>query len=646
MTDTYLIRKFLLLSGFGGLLLLLSLVCLFVSCVGDNEYESKSIYDDVDMKFVISSVNDTLTAYCYHQIDFKIIVSDTMLGNIDSILLRTSDVERFERFGETLQKQFSYNTAGEHRVTVRTFLLKDGGKYMDTSFVLKTAFYRLDVPFSLTPERGSDRLNAYCFYPLTFKAEPYRWDMDYIDSLLLYVDDNSNRSTKLTSENGFTHVFEYADTGWHTVRLRRYQSRLVDNTSFRDTSITVNIGVNFRGEAVDVMMEDNGSNITLKAVGDKNTGVLWYWSLHNLLGASAGVRVNGDTSIFVNRVFDGSVQLSQVKGDLSTVSVSVPIRTYFHVNRDVPFTISPARGTNGYNANVFMPVTFTAQPSAVDKIHIDSILVFPNKDNSRLWHRLDSLNNWTVQFNYADTGLHVIRMRIYDSKRYGSPYYRDYEDNVRIGADFELRSSNLFVDDTGGVIVLYAEGSKGSRVLWNWDLSDFRLGVMEKKGVVEDSVSLVSSSGLNDVNRIVYLWQSVFDSVGGRVSERVSLKKRFDVNIGLKEYSITINDPEKVLLYSTPASGSKYQSGNFGELVLRTKSPDLDSNYARQTWYSGINFSVDVPVDYRMMSVCLDDPVDWVVGCLSHEYEYYVKPRVPIRENVIVNLKKVGNGLN
>ena len=577
MTDARLIRRLWLTGGFGALLLVLSLIGLFTSCSNENPFEKRVFYDDVGMKFSISTLNDSLNAYCNHPITFQITIDENKLDNIDSVLLRPSDFEAFRRFDDTYSMDIVYPTDGQHKVTVRTYFVKDGGLFVDTSFVVRTRFYNLNIPFSVTPERSDTaRFNTYCFFPVTFKAFPREADMEYIDSLLLYV---NNNPINLNIANNYTAMFEYADTGTHTLRMRRYQSKLVDNTPYRDTSTTVVVGVDFRGGAVDVELDDNGSNVLLKALGQKNDGVAWYWNLYNVLGTNTGVRVLGDTSVFVNRSFDGVVSLSQIKGDKNTVSVSVPFRTRFHQNSSVPYSIAPSRDGNGYNAYVFMPITFTAAPKSDDAEHLDSLVVFVDSVRNAKSYRLTKENKYSVSFNYADTGIHVLVFRIYDAKNFGAPYYREFKESVSIGADFDLRNKNFEVGTGQNSVTLRVSGTYPDGILWNWDLSDIGFG---KKNRAADSV-VIGLNGGSIIKGGVYLQMCRLDTVGGAVVERVSTKKGFDVIISGKYHTFTVVSNTGNYRSSVPVSGYSFLDGSSFNIRL-----DIDKK-CKYSFNEGIN---------------------------------------------------------
>lgn len=149
-------------------------VLLCVLCT-DNPYSPENIVTDVNVRYSVSQLNDTVNAYCFYPITFKAMIESGQEKYIDSMFLRKSGAEPFVKFNRSFEMELSYATEGDHEVTVRIYYMSDGGKYRDSLFIVKTAIgYSAGVINANLNDTGS----YVVLRGVGYKANDIMWEWD------------------------------------------------------------------------------------------------------------------------------------------------------------------------------------------------------------------------------------------------------------------------------------------------------------------------------------------------------------------------------------------------------------------------------------------------------------------------------------
>lgn len=354
----------------------------------------------------------------------------------------------------------------------------------------------VDMTFSIT--RINADINASCFQPVIFTAYIAEKDVGFVDSMFLYVTENLVRTTHRIEAPSYSAEFNFADTGIHRGTLRVYEKK--DKGKYYDTTFNIRIGMNYGAMPLVFTIADAGMFVPLEATGYKvgDTAVQWLWDLSRINGEIIRT-ANSIESVFVDREHNDTIFLRQSDGNRNSPIVAVPFRTVFHNVSAIPFSVT--RVNNNLNAYCFFPITFTANPRVIDRGHIDSILLYISEDPASPVYKLEP-PSYAAVFNYADTGLHAARMRVFETKAKGVFY--DTAFTIRTGINFGAAPMNFSVEDTGSVVTLEATGFKADSVLWNWDLSR----LLKRDSLLQSESNRTSIKIAHEYDDTVFLYQS------------------------------------------------------------------------------------------------------------------------------------------
>jgi hypothetical protein len=274
-----------------------------------------------------------------------------------------------------------------------------------------------------------------------------------------------------------------------------------------------------------------GPNVLLRGNGSKYDGVDWFWDLTDIgLGT---IRSVGDTSVFVDRVIDGEVYLSQVGfGEKQTPRIPVQFKTHYHVVDDVPFTISQAN--SNFNGYVFGSIGVAANINRVDRDYVDSIVIF--LPNNSILPRINLLpaNDFSGSMIFTDTGTYRPEARIYGAV---GGVYREASFDVRVGVDFAIAGNLQFeVDDIGSSILLRATGYKADGVYWEWGLSRVNSMLANRRTMLDTTTVNFSGAIRSDT---IFLSQVRVDTILGTIEE-LRIQRAFVYNTSLKTYRVNI----------------------------------------------------------------------------------------------------------
>lgn len=406
------------------------------------------------------------------------------------------------------------------------------------------------VTFSLT--KMSDDMNASCFQPVIFTAYIAEKDAGYVDSMFLYVTENLVRTTHKIEAPSYSAEFNFSDTGEHIGTLRVYEKK--DKGKYYDTTFNIKIGMNYGAMPLVFTIADAGMSIPLEATGYKagDATVHWLWDLSRINGEIIRT-INNVDSVFVDKEYNDTIFLRQSDGNRNSPVVAVPFRTAFHNVSAIPFSIT--RVNSNLNAYCFFPITFTANPRVIDRGHIDSILLYISEDPAYPVYKLEP-PSYAAVFNYADTGLHAARIRVFETKAKGVFY--DTAFTIRTGINFGAVPMNFSVEDTGSVVMLEAAGFKADSVLWNWDLSR----LFKKDSVLQSESNRTQIEIAREYNDTVFLYQSK--------SQRRTPRVGFPFKSAVKTlYTITVNKFGNADALILPRSAFTVSYGSDTSIIIR-----------------------------------------------------------------------------
>jgi hypothetical protein len=158
------------------------LFAVFLLGCGSNPYDPEHIKGpgEVSVFYDVTKVSDSLAAYSFFPVTFRLGITDGDLRYIDSVFLRSSGEKPFQKFDSTFTLVFSYADTGRHNVCVRYYFVKDNGRYWDTTFVLRTG---INYGVSFIDVRVSDEGTVVPLRARGIKYEgiKWRWDLQRIE---------------------------------------------------------------------------------------------------------------------------------------------------------------------------------------------------------------------------------------------------------------------------------------------------------------------------------------------------------------------------------------------------------------------------------------------------------------------------------
>ena len=133
------------------------------------------------------------------------------------------------------------------------------------------------------------------------------------------------------------------------------------------------------------------------------------------------------------------------------------------------------------------PITAEVEVANAHELrYVDSmfVVVMPGRISSPISMynipKADSISVYECKFSVADTGIHKVALRIYETRDKGK--YRDVEATIRTAIDFSGTPVDVEMEDDSMRVVLSGKGSKYDGVDWYWDLSSLNLGTIRAAG--------------------------------------------------------------------------------------------------------------------------------------------------------------------